>query len=219
MPVARCPRCETQVTIDDADVGYDVECPTCRAVFSTNDVLDGPPTVRRPARPQRDDDFDDDERPRPRRRIDPEDLIDDARRAVLLPGIFVAGVSIIGIGLALLELLMFAILGGQQMQQMANVPFLNAGPPPSPEALIGARVLAVVWESVILAGTFCMMRGKALGFARTAMMMRLIPCAGFCCILGLPFGIWALVVLNRPDVQEGFKLAAGGSRSGSWDRG
>ncbi len=214
MPVARCPHCDSPVTIDEADLGYDVECPNCRAVFATGD----PPAVRRSARPRSGDDLDDGDGDPRRRRDEPEDLIDEARRAVLIPGILVAGVSIIGIGLAAFELVMIAVLGLQQVQQMAQIPGLPAGPPPPPEVFVGARVVAVVWESVILAGAFCMIRGKAYNFARTAMIMRLVPCIGLCCVLGLPFGIWALVTLIRPDVREGFDLAAR-RRGGSWDRG
>jgi hypothetical protein len=34
--------------------------------------------------------------------------------------------------------------------------------------------------------------------------MALIPCLGPCYILGIPAGIWALVVLARPEVREAF---------------
>lgn len=202
MPVARCPRCESPVTIDDADLGHHVECPTCRAVFATDEVL-GPPTVRRVARPLHDE---------------PEDLIAEARQKVFVPGLLVAGVSVVGIGLEVMVLAIIVLIGPQQFQQqMANMPLLNAGPAPPIEALIGGRFVAIAWESTILAGAFCMMRGKAYGFARAAMTMRLIPCVGAYCLLGFPFGIWALVVLNQPRVREGFELAAG-ARSRSWDQ-
>jgi hypothetical protein len=222
MPVARCPRCDSPVTIDDADVGYDVECPTCRAVFAADEVL-GPPVVRRSGRPRPEDDDEDEDRPR--RRAHPEDVIAEARGAVLVPGILVAIVAFIGIGLAALDLAMIAMLGPQQFQQqlqqqMAALPgFGNAGPVLPAEVLIGVRVFVLLWESTILAGAVCMIRGKAYGFARTAMMMRLIPCAGMCCILGLPVGAWALVVLGRPDVRAGFALAAQGPRGDAGDGG
>ena len=33
----------------------------------------------------------------------------------------------------------------------------------------------------------------------------MVPCISPCCLLGLPFGIWALSVLNKPHVQAAFK--------------
>jgi hypothetical protein len=38
-----------------------------------------------------------------------------------------------------------------------------------------------------------------------ASIVAMIPCISPCCILGLPIGIWALVVLLRPEVKEAFR--------------
>lgn len=43
------------------------------------------------------------------------------------------------------------------------------------------------------------------GFAMAASIIALIPCMGPCCILGIPFGIWSLVVLSDPVVRSSFK--------------
>jgi hypothetical protein len=69
-------------------------------------------------------------------------------------------------------------------------------------------VAAIVWEAVIVAGAGAMMRLRSYRFAYVAMVMRVIPFAGFCCIAGFPFGIWGLVALNRPEVRDGFEEAA-----------
>jgi hypothetical protein len=37
-----------------------------------------------------------------------------------------------------------------------------------------------------------------------ASIVAMIPCISPCCILGLPIGIWALVVLLRPEIKEAF---------------
>jgi hypothetical protein len=34
---------------------------------------------------------------------------------------------------------------------------------------------------------------------------------GCCCILGLPFGIWALIALGNPVVKDGYAAAARGA--------
>jgi hypothetical protein len=36
-----------------------------------------------------------------------------------------------------------------------------------------------------------------------AAIMAMIPC-NCCCLLGLPFGIWALVMLMKPEVKSQF---------------
>jgi len=34
-------------------------------------------------------------------------------------------------------------------------------------------------------------------------IVAMVPC-NICCLLGLPFGIWALVVIVRPEVKDAF---------------
>jgi hypothetical protein len=46
---------------------------------------------------------------------------------------------------------------------------------------------------------------QSYGLAMTASIVAMIPCISPCCILGLPFGIWALVILNRPEVKAAFR--------------
>ncbi len=41
-------------------------------------------------------------------------------------------------------------------------------------------------------------------FAYTISILAMIPCLSPCCLLGLPFGIWALVVLNKPEIKSQF---------------
>jgi hypothetical protein len=45
---------------------------------------------------------------------------------------------------------------------------------------------------------------RSYGFAFAAAILAMIPCLTPCCVLGLPFGIWALVVLNKPEVKSQF---------------
>lgn len=39
----------------------------------------------------------------------------------------------------------------------------------------------------------------------TAAILTLVPCFGPCCLIGMPIGIWALVILNRADVRSAFQ--------------
>jgi hypothetical protein len=67
----------------------------------------------------------------------------------------------------------------------------------------GIPILSTVLMLVILYGAWKMMRGESYAWAMTASILSLFPCTG-CCILGAPFGIWALVVLNDSSVRAYF---------------
>lgn len=58
---------------------------------------------------------------------------------------------------------------------------------------------------VILFGAIKMKNLQNYQYAMTASILAMIPCLSPCCLLGLPFGIWALVVLNDPNVKASFR--------------
>ncbi|HOP98218.1 MAG TPA: DUF4339 domain-containing protein [Verrucomicrobiota bacterium] len=57
---------------------------------------------------------------------------------------------------------------------------------------------------VMLVGAARMQSLRSYGMAITASVIAMLPCT-LCCVLGLPAGIWALVVLNRPEVKNQFQ--------------
>jgi hypothetical protein len=58
--------------------------------------------------------------------------------------------------------------------------------------------------ALIFFGAMKMKKLESYGLAMTAAILSLIPCLSICCILGIPFGIWALVVLLNADVKAAF---------------
>jgi hypothetical protein len=50
-----------------------------------------------------------------------------------------------------------------------------------------------------------MKRLESYGLAMTAAIIVMVPYVSPCCILGLPFGIWALVVLCDSSVKAAFR--------------
>ncbi len=93
---------------------------------------------------------------------------------------------------------------------------VNAGRPPmqgrndfqmffTPPVLIGTGAFALVMGVLVLIGAMKMKRLESYSLAMTSAIVALIPCISPCCILGLPFGIWALVVLNDPFVKASFR--------------
>lgn len=57
----------------------------------------------------------------------------------------------------------------------------------------------------VIFGCLKMMKLESYGLVMGAVVVAMIPCISPCCLLGLPFGIWALVVLNDPQVKGAFR--------------
>jgi hypothetical protein len=68
---------------------------------------------------------------------------------------------------------------------------------------IGASV-SVLWGVIVFAGGYLMYQLKARTPVMFAAIFAMLPC-NLCCLFGLPFGIWALVVINRPEVKSAFE--------------
>jgi len=65
-------------------------------------------------------------------------------------------------------------------------------------------LISLAVGAFILVGAYRMMKLRSHGLAVAASIIAMIPCVSPCCCLGLPFGIWALVVLFRPEVKAAF---------------
>jgi len=65
-------------------------------------------------------------------------------------------------------------------------------------------LLLMVSNTVVLIGAIKMLQLKNYEFARISAIISVIPCVGPCCVLGIPFGIWALVVMGRPEIKNAF---------------
>lgn len=71
--------------------------------------------------------------------------------------------------------------------------------------------MRMIWAGVILFvnviifwGAMEMSKLQNYGFAKTAAVLAIIPCFSLCCVVGVPFGIFALSVLNSPEVRDSF---------------
>jgi hypothetical protein len=70
-----------------------------------------------------------------------------------------------------------------------------------------AGVLNLVFAAMCgfaIFGAVKMMKLQSHTLAMITCIVAMVPCIGCCCIFGLPFGIWGLVVLNKPDVKSQF---------------
>lgn len=68
--------------------------------------------------------------------------------------------------------------------------------------VVGA-ILGLAIYATVFFGALKMKKLENHGLAMTASILALLPCS-LCCLFGLPFGIWALVVLSKPEVKSQF---------------
>ena len=61
----------------------------------------------------------------------------------------------------------------------------------------------------MLVGAMKMKKLESYGLAMTGAIVGMVPYFSPCCLLGLPFGIWALVVLCDGSVKAAFHSRSG----------
>jgi hypothetical protein len=87
----------------------------------------------------------------------------------------------------------------------------NAGMPNQPWAnmfsgtfSVVSNIVGILVSVLILFGAIKMKKLESYGLAMTASIVAMIPCFSPCCLLGLPIGIWAVVVLSKPEIKNAF---------------
>ena len=65
-------------------------------------------------------------------------------------------------------------------------------------------LVALLVSGFVLYGGFQMMNLRNRTLVMIASVVAMIPCIGPCCLIGVPVGIWALVVISKPDVKAAF---------------
>lgn len=64
--------------------------------------------------------------------------------------------------------------------------------------------ICLLLAPVIIFGGIRMMKGANYGLARAAAVLAILPFTSCCFLAGIPIGIWALVVLAKPEVKSLF---------------
>jgi predicted Zn finger-like uncharacterized protein len=220
----RCPECDATLRVPDSLVGKAVKCPKCQTTFTAE--LEAPEEreriVREPARssarrqrpaqeeedeeeelPPEEEEEDEDRPRRRKRRRGRGRRLAEAEASLSGPAIALMIVGSLDIVLGVLNLLLpvlgVSLLAASGKGNAAGRSDLMANLVSG--ALSG--ILDICFGGVILAGAIQMKRVASYGFAMTACILAMLPCWN-CCLLGLPFGIWGLVVLNKPEVKDAF---------------
>jgi hypothetical protein len=127
-------------------------------------------------------------------------LREEARSRVNAPGIGLIVTGVLCILFGFVRLAQLAILlnampgGGGGNDEMLMIQGFTEG---------GMALLNFIFGALIIRGAIKMRKLESYGLALTACILSIIPCSG-CCILGLIFGIWGLIVLNDQDVKGSF---------------
>jgi hypothetical protein len=97
---------------------------------------------------------------------------------------------------------------------VAPPPRVNPNDPPfvqefqkgtrGPAAFVVQSGFAVV-AVVILVGAIQMIRVRTWGLALTSAILAMVHVGSCCCLFGIPFGIWALIVLCDAEVKAAFR--------------
>lgn len=218
----RCPSCQRLLRVPDEAAGAQAQCPECGTVAavpasgpaapSGGEGPTGPgrpsasspfgPAAQQPSRPPGEENpyqAPSAYSPYAQRPYGPAEAAALAAARVSGPAI-----ALLVTGWLNIALQGCAVLGNL-LQGAAPNPFLR-GQPMRPEILVGSNVLQIVVAIVVILGASRMQKLENYALSMTAAILAMIPCIFFpCCLLGLPFGIWALVVLNDPWVKSAFR--------------
>jgi predicted Zn finger-like uncharacterized protein len=216
----RCPSCSSVLRVPDTLLGKNVKCPKCTMTFVAEMEEEDPPEgiVREPRRspsrsrvrddvedeelPPEEEEEEEEERPRRRKRRRRRRISAEASASVAGPAIALMVVSGLAIALSILSLLgnLFGVgLAAAAPASRGNQADLAVNAVTG----VGGAIFGLLYWTVVLVGAIKMKSLSSYGFAMTSCIMSMLPCQ-CCCILGLPFGIWGLVMLNKPVVKDAF---------------
>jgi TRAP-type uncharacterized transport system fused permease subunit len=71
--------------------------------------------------------------------------------------------------------------------------------------VVAFATIGVISNMLTLVGGLKMKGLQSHGLAMMASILAVIPCLSPCCLLGIPFGIWSLMVLSKPEVKAAFR--------------
>jgi hypothetical protein len=131
-----------------------------------------------------------------------------ARQQVSTPAILLMVTGGIGVAFALLGVVQSLLGMGGLPPQVLNDPNLQELRPLLERTQsFGAvsNLFTLALSGVTFFGGLKMKNLENFGLSMAASIIALLPCFGPCCCIGIPVGIWSLVVLNKPEVKSAFR--------------
>lgn len=205
--IITCPSCRQQLQVPEAFLGQPVKCPGCGFTFSVLVEASVPAMPSESAASTE-----------PALRHGPSERPPapggDVQRLLLPPAICLLLLSLLGLCCTLYNVAHIVVAAEAiraQAQQAA---------PPDPFARqiffqmvdfmlgpggIALRVLFMVLNVITLFGSAAMMNRRLYGLAVLGSVCALVSNLDICCCVpGFPLGLWALLVLCRPEVKAAF---------------
>jgi hypothetical protein len=105
---------------------------------------------------------------------------------------------------------LFGVVSGiMQINNPANRPITGSeaerfGYYTGQSAVLIAFLMSLVTAPVIIYGASKMINGASYNWAKAASILAIVPFTSCCFLIGTPIGIWALVVLSKPEVKMFF---------------
>ncbi len=210
----RCSRCGKLLRTDDGTVGRQAQCPECGAISTVPEATAASgPSLFAPAAgdnpfgapPAGDATGGENpyQSPVSPAYIPPGQADAFAAQRVAGPATALIVTAILGIishaGIAINSAQMgMAPIMGHRVHLMA--PLMLRG-----SAGVAGGAVGMIMGILVLIGAMRMKKLESYSFAMAAAILALVPCTSPCCWLGLPFGIWALVVLGDGSVKAAFR--------------
>lgn len=69
---------------------------------------------------------------------------------------------------------------------------------------LGFTLIELLVAGFLIYVAFKIKELKQWGLGVAACILAMLPCVSPCCIIGLPIGIWCLIVLMKPEVRDSF---------------
>jgi hypothetical protein len=215
MPIrVPCPSCRRSLRVPERLIGQPVKCPACFERFTASQqdaaaeysdyrlAREEPP---RPPKPEpsdaNDDGYDREDRDewdgnyrrpkRRRRRVDRE----SASARLFGPAIGLLSTAILGILFGLLCLLVGPLMLGDATNADERIDAIWT---------LFYGLIHLIASLVAITGAIAMLRLRIHKLALAGSILALIPAISPCCLLGVPFGVWGIVVLNDNKVKRAF---------------
>ncbi len=215
MPIAvYCQQCGKEYRVKDELAGRRVRCPgghvllvpepaTALNLDDDSIEIEAAPAATMPAQP-------DDHNPYASPQVD-RSQSDRAGEAptlkVGIPAVTLIVLGALGLGLSVLSAAI-ALVGDPPIVDPNAPRFVQAIQQGSRGPLAAAIQIAFVFvNGTIIAGAIQMLRFRSWGLAITASILAMVNFGNCCCLLGLPLGIWSIVVLSLADVRTAFQNA------------
>lgn len=128
-------------------------------------------------------------------------LVERARTRLVWPAIGMIFFAVLGLVFMAMVGLVAAVDPDKLFQGVGQDPAQRAG---AFGFFIGYFGLGFVTRALQILGAIAMLRRRGYGLALAGAICAVLPCDCYCFLPCLPFGIWALVVLNSAEVKAAF---------------